>query len=844
MGSVWLAEDTKLDGFKVAIKMLPSVLLSNERAYRQIKSEALLSLKLIHSNIAPIRSFEENNGNPFLVEDYIRGKNLDACLAEWGTLSEEETIALLKPVAEAIDYAHSAKVVHRDIKPANIMIREDGTPFVLDFGIAREMQETMTKVTGKLSSGTLMYMSPEQLKGAAPAPSQDVYSFAAMAYECLCGHPPFHRGQIEYQIVNETPEPLPFDSALSRKIMSALSKSPDERPDSCFSVLDVALSTEKKDWADTKTTANAADSTVTKQSMVRKLSRKPFIRTVAFLIVLLVIALFQGGSITQQWIFALFEKTGAACQQKMRASQAEWTPQDGARVDLEKAAREHEERVKIALEQKKQNTNKAIRAFESGDWKNGKDLSYAADRESNPQIQLYLGMCWDTEENTPGCAEKDDGNAAIWYEKAFNAGEMNAGRRLWKMFWSGRGVACDPKKAQELVEKCAKSGDAICQYEYAGFLENLAECVRRETIKNLVSVLAEETDIAEEARRKEVAAALLDCSVEQFEHKVSKLPEDAKAKLGSLRDVAWQGKQTYWQMAMEWYKKAAQKGLKKAGVALEQLRMRYESDEQSHKLISKMSSGGVGNAKDAQVAENTEDVTVSKQNAEGKEGSVGCKFCGGKGEVVKTVSCPKEASSICFNCDGKGRLKCDQCEGRGETTGTTSRGRVKTKCWRCKGNGYEVCDICKGVGTYTGKCTRCNGTGTVRRKCKCEHCGGKGKVLSDGEIRKLLNAGYKPSPQLSGDELQNFVRIKDAFESVWDKPAWSEDLHPMTIRVWFGENGNVVDYKLESSSGNQKADNSIILAAKRVRVVSGLGKSFIDRYKTSGIPIRFTVKPN
>ena len=73
MGSVWLAEDTKLDGFKVAIKMLPSVLVNNKRAYAQVKAEALVSLKLSHPNIVTVRAFEEEGGNPFLVMDYIDG---------------------------------------------------------------------------------------------------------------------------------------------------------------------------------------------------------------------------------------------------------------------------------------------------------------------------------------------------------------------------------------------------------------------------------------------------------------------------------------------------------------------------------------------------------------------------------------------------------------------------------------------------------------------------------------------------------------------------------------------------------------------------------------------------
>ena len=269
MGSVWLAEDTQLDNKPFAIKMLPSVLVSNKRAYRQLKDEALVAMKLVHPNIVQLRAFEENGGNPFLVMDYIDGETLDDYLAEHigttrasaavnapaarstsGTggspvlsgLPESEVIRLLKPIAAALDYAHSEGVVHRDVKPANVMIRKDGHPYILDFGIAREIQETMTRVTGKLSSGTLLYMSPEQLRGQPPKPAQDIYSFASMAYECLKGEPPFSRGQVEYQILNEQPPPLPDGVRLSASIMRGLSKKPGDRPDSCVSMLFVASS--------------------------------------------------------------------------------------------------------------------------------------------------------------------------------------------------------------------------------------------------------------------------------------------------------------------------------------------------------------------------------------------------------------------------------------------------------------------------------------------------------------------------------------------------------------------------------------------------------------------------
>ena len=238
MGSVWLAEDTQLDNKPFAIKMLPSILVSDKRAYRQLKAEALVSMKLVHSNIVPLRGFEENNGNPFLVMDYIDGQTLDDLLMEKEKLTEEETVRILAPVAAALDYAHAKGVVHRDVKPGNVMIAEDGTPYMLDFGIAREIQETMTRVTGRLSSGTLLYMSPEQNNGDEPTAAQDIYSFAAMAYECLAGRPPFTRGNIEDQIKNKIPDPPLGGTQLVASVMAGLAKKPEDRPPTCAAVLE------------------------------------------------------------------------------------------------------------------------------------------------------------------------------------------------------------------------------------------------------------------------------------------------------------------------------------------------------------------------------------------------------------------------------------------------------------------------------------------------------------------------------------------------------------------------------------------------------------------------------
>ena len=120
------------------------------------------------------------------------------------------------------------------------------------------------------------------------------------------------------------------------------------------------------------------------------------------------------------------------------------------------------------------------------------------------------------------------------------------------------------------------------------------------------------------------------------------------------------------------------------------------------------------------------------------------------------------------------------------------------------------------------------------------------KTLSNAEIQKLLNMGYKPgkSEQLATSDAQlGYSLIKMAFEEKWEKPPWTDTMRPMTIRVWFGNGGRIVNYKLESSSGDAKADQSIKSAASRVGSVPNLPTAFIDKYRSSGVPVRFTVKP-
>ena len=120
------------------------------------------------------------------------------------------------------------------------------------------------------------------------------------------------------------------------------------------------------------------------------------------------------------------------------------------------------------------------------------------------------------------------------------------------------------------------------------------------------------------------------------------------------------------------------------------------------------------------------------------------------------------------------------------------------------------------------------------------------KTLTDAEIQKLLNAGYRPgsSTNLAASEEQlGYSLIKQAFEEKWDTPPWTDALKPMTVRVWFGGGGRVLRFRLESSSGDPKVDATIKSAASRVGAVHGLTAGFVEKYKRDGVPCKFTVKP-
>ena len=233
MGVVFKALDKSLDN-NVAIKILPPELANSKKAIANLKQEAKLAMKLRHPSIMGLHNFEDSDVCKFLVMELLQGETLEEYLLREEKAPLPVSLDLARYLGEALDYAHFEKVIHRDIKPANIFYDQRNQfirPRLTDFGIARQMRESMSRLTHQDVSGTLLYMSPEQLQGEDIDGRADVYSLAATIYEMMAGHPPFYRGDISYQIINKAPPPIDKDlyPEAQKVLFKALAKDPNER---------------------------------------------------------------------------------------------------------------------------------------------------------------------------------------------------------------------------------------------------------------------------------------------------------------------------------------------------------------------------------------------------------------------------------------------------------------------------------------------------------------------------------------------------------------------------------------------------------------------------------------
>ncbi|MFH2204932.1 MAG: protein kinase [Elusimicrobiota bacterium] len=188
MGEVYAAMDRALQR-KVAIKKMREEIAGNPRERKRFLKEARTVAGLKHANIVEIYSVLEEGGGLYLVFEHMPGESMYDLLAKKGRLPLSEALPYLRQIAPALDYAHAQGVIHQDLKPGNIMV-SNGTAKVMDFGIARRAQDTLSTVSRMEVSGTPSYMAPEQEQGKV-VPQSDVYALAACLYELLAGQTPF-----------------------------------------------------------------------------------------------------------------------------------------------------------------------------------------------------------------------------------------------------------------------------------------------------------------------------------------------------------------------------------------------------------------------------------------------------------------------------------------------------------------------------------------------------------------------------------------------------------------------------------------------------------------------------
>ncbi len=235
MANVYLAYDTILDR-NVAVKILRGDLANDEKFLRRFQREALSASSLSHPNIVEVYDVGEDNGQYYIVMEYIEGKHLKSLIKKRGKLTINEVIDIMLQITDGISQAHDSYIIHRDIKPQNIMILENGMVKITDFGIAMAMNSTQLTQTNSVM-GSVHYLPPEQANGKGATIQSDIYSMGILMYELLSGHLPYSGDNAVEIALKHLKEPLPsirtylpnLPQSVENVILKSTAKNPKNR---------------------------------------------------------------------------------------------------------------------------------------------------------------------------------------------------------------------------------------------------------------------------------------------------------------------------------------------------------------------------------------------------------------------------------------------------------------------------------------------------------------------------------------------------------------------------------------------------------------------------------------
>lgn len=208
MADVYLAYDIILKR-KVAIKILRGSLSKDPITLMRFQREASAISKLSHPNVVDVYDVGEYEGHHYIVMEYVRGRTLKQLISQRGALHKEEALDIMKQLTMAIQHAHEHQIIHRDVKPQNVLVKDDGTVKITDFGIAL-VHDSLSLTQDKSILGSAHYMAPETTKGESPTKQVDIYALGIVFYELLSGKVPF-QGENAYAIATKhLHDPMPF----------------------------------------------------------------------------------------------------------------------------------------------------------------------------------------------------------------------------------------------------------------------------------------------------------------------------------------------------------------------------------------------------------------------------------------------------------------------------------------------------------------------------------------------------------------------------------------------------------------------------------------------------------
>lgn len=294
MGAVVKVLDRALDNDVIALKLLYSHLVRDEVLLSRFRNEVLIVRQLSHPNIVRLYDFGETpEGNFYIAMEYVQGDNLSSLVRAGKKFrpSFDECLRILYDIALGLEHAHGRNIVHRDIKPDNILIAEDGSIKITDFGLARTLTVDKGFTNTGEAVGTPYYMAPEQIQGEAVDGRADIYGFGILAYELVTGRRPFENEDWFKLALMHLQEPFPKFATKENGIPQwfeefvhiAAAKKPAKRFQNMREVLTILGEHMGKAPLTEKSTANvmAKNSIQERRSKVTTRLRKPIVKQVA-----------------------------------------------------------------------------------------------------------------------------------------------------------------------------------------------------------------------------------------------------------------------------------------------------------------------------------------------------------------------------------------------------------------------------------------------------------------------------------------------------------------------------------------------------------------------------------